>query len=60
MEASQPGTVMCTERLEVVHNGLLPAVPVLRGLSNSPASVTDVENFHNTRNPARWDDPVVI
>lgn len=39
MEASQPGTVMCTERQEVVHSTLLPAVPLLRGLSDSPASV---------------------
>ena len=39
MEASWPGTVMCTETLEVVHSSLLPAVPLLRGLSDSPASV---------------------
>ena len=39
METSQPGIVMCTERLEVVHSSLLPAVPLLYGLSYSPASV---------------------
>ena len=58
MEASRPGTVTCTERLEVVHmSSVLPAVPLLCGLSDSPTSVITwkISIIRYPAKSARWD-----